>query len=414
MKTHNSLYALALTDLISFSGCAASDSGALSDFAQDSQIESEVSTTEQTTAERTTAIQTTTAQTSTEQTASTEPAASEESEQSVLESEPRTISTENFTFVDFDYVSDIKSITDPAQCAWAAEPALALIQNSEECRQLTELLEANPDYLNKAVLDAHYNTGETLADLLTDGKPRAELYSAYIADYDGDGKDEAFVAVSFLRFKSEPFYADPCIYMVYVNSEGIAELADEYSYYEITSVDLLDYGTEKQLVVNAYGTCGADTHSSLLGARDGHSVVFYNGRVSYSKSEFLLTLWGWQAAGGMLAYDIAQHKYVSVVGEPFDLDEFYALDKNGVIAENEMMGDVNPKEVRLLGGQYFLYGRYDYFGVLKFTYENGALVPYEDTDIRNSMFESEFEEVYLEDFDRAVEAMVTPEEAKLT
>ena len=34
MKTHISFYVLALTTVLSFSGCAASDSGALSDFTE--------------------------------------------------------------------------------------------------------------------------------------------------------------------------------------------------------------------------------------------------------------------------------------------------------------------------------------------------------------------------------------------
>lgn len=72
------------------------------------------------------------------------------------------------------------------------------------------------------------------------------------------------------------------------------------------------------------------------------------------------------------------------------------------------MAEINPKEVRLLGNKYYLFGKYDYFGVLKFTYENGALVPYEESDIRNSTFVDRFEEVYLEDYDAAVSAMILP------
>ena len=376
MKTHISFYAIALTALLSFSGCAASDSGALSDFAQDSQIESEVSSTEQASTEQasteqTTTVQTTTAQTSADQTASTEPVAPEESGQSVSESEPRTISTENFTFVDYGYISDISGIFDPSECAWAAEPALDFMKSAE---------------------------------------PQAEISfnCAYVYDFDGDGREEAFTTVCCNFPAEEDVYTEPATYLIYVNADGQAELGCPKPYYCITSVDLLDYGAEKHLVVNAYGTVGATTHSTLVGAAEGHSVVFLDERVSFSKNEFLVTVWGWQCAGGLLTYDINEHEYLSVVGKLIDFDEFCALDSTGVLSEDGLMDEVNPKEVRLLGNKFYLFGKYDYFGVLKFTYENGALVPFEGDSIRNPMFGNAFEEVCLEDFDAAVSAMKQP------
>lgn len=63
MKTHISLFALALTTLLSFSGCAASDSGALSDLGENSYGLNESSSAEPAVIEQTTTEQTTTEQT---------------------------------------------------------------------------------------------------------------------------------------------------------------------------------------------------------------------------------------------------------------------------------------------------------------------------------------------------------------
>lgn len=73
MKTHISLFAPALASLLLLSGCAASDSGALSDLGENSSGLNESSSAEpavieQTSAEQTSAEQTTAEQTTTEQT----------------------------------------------------------------------------------------------------------------------------------------------------------------------------------------------------------------------------------------------------------------------------------------------------------------------------------------------------------
>lgn len=370
MKTQFTAYISALTSLLLLSGCAVSDSGAFSDSEVSVSAQEELSAAAPNASALTPSVETTPVQTTTAQTDDVETAVSDagESEESLSETEIRTISTENFTFVDFDYISDIAGITDPTECEWAAEPALDIMRNAE---------------------------------------PETELVftAAYVDDYDGDGRQEAFATVKCV-FPEPQNGASETSYLIYVSADGQAELANEYPYEYITSIDLLDYGNDRQLVINAYGGLGATTHSSLLGAAGGHSTVFYDYRGDFTKSGFMLTLWGWQASGGMIIYDTEAHKYLSLVGKLIDPEEFFALDTNGIV--DMEIGHYNHNEVRLLGNKYYLFGRYDYFGVLKFTYENGALVPYEDTDIRNFMFESEFEEVYLEDFDAAVATMKQP------
>lgn len=312
-------------------------------------------------------------------------------------------------FVDYEYIKDIQGITDPEKCRWAADGAIDAIRQCDRYAELVNWFAENPGYTEKAV---YYENDVTVGDWLTDGKPDIEFVAAYINDFDGNGTEEAFVVVKTILFTEFPW-----CYVIYVDSDGNAAPYEQWnSIIYLNSVDLLDYGRDKQLVFNAYGTVGANTHSPLLGVRDGKMVTHYDSRVGYYKSFCFLETVGWQASGEYMVYDTTEHEYRTVIGKEIDIDDFYALDSAGVLPPVE---EVLIPQVQLIGNKYYALGGSHYFGGVEFyVYENSVLIPVEKDE--NALFPiiniriSEYPTkpmVCIEDYDKALASMVTPENA---
>lgn len=322
--------------------------------------------------------------------------------------QPTSLS-ENNIFVDYDYISDIQSDTEHEKYAYFTDIAVEAVKNSDRYKVVSQWIRDNPSAADTIVEYRGDGNDVTLGERLVDGKPMVKVRGAFINDFDGDGHEEAFVVVNTVLDCDKTLD-----YIIFVNCDGRAD--PEYKWNRIsylTSADMLDYGMDKQLVFNAYGTFGADTHSPLIGVRNHKMFTHYDFRGSYSKSDCFLSTFGWQASGEYMIYDTSAHKYRTVVGVPISVEEMYAMDSTGVLPPQENI--VIPK-AQIIGNKFYALGGSEFLGGVTFyTYENGAFtevrrVNSDEMTIRISDSPSK-DTVLIDDYDAVISSMVTPSEA---
>lgn len=123
---------------------------------------------------------------------------------------------------------------------------------------------------------------------------------------------------------------------------------------------------------------------------------------------------GWQASGEFMIYDTSAHRYRTVVGEPIDIDDMYAMDSTGVLP----LKDLDFPEAQIIGNKFYALGGSEFMsGVIFYIYENGAFTEvrgaYPEKDempIRISGNPSK-DTVPIDDYDAVISSMVAPLEA---
>lgn len=322
--------------------------------------------------------------------------------------------SENNIFVDYDYIKDILPDTTHEKYAYFTDIAVEAVKNSDRYKVVSRWINDNP---SAADITVKYSTdGDvTLGEWLSDGELVIQVKGAYINDYDGDGAEEAFVVLETILDTPKSYD-----YVVFVNSRGRADPEYRWNRLEyLSSVDMLDYGVDKQLVFNSYGDFGVSTHSPLIGVRNREMFTHYDFRGAYYKSDCFLMTYGWQWSGEFMVYDTDAHRYYTVVGIPVDINKLYAMDSTGVLSSLEVM-----PEAQIIGNKYYAVGGSPFMGGVSFyTYDNGVFsevsaaddaVILNDPDslkIRISDYPTK-NTILIDDYDKALAEMVTPAEAK--
>lgn len=320
--------------------------------------------------------------------------------------------SENNIFVDYDYIKDIPSDTNHEKYPYFTDIAVEAVKKSDRYKMVSRWINDNP---SAADITVKYSTDgdDTLGDWLSDGILDIQVKGAYINDYDGDGAEEAFVVLETILDTPKAYD-----YVVFVNYRGWADPEYRWNRLEhLSSVDMLDYGADKQLVFNAYGDFGASTHSPLIGVRNREMFTHYDYRGAYYKSDCFLMTVGWQWGGEFMVYDTAAHRYYTVVGAPVDINELYAMDSTGILPPLE---DVFIPEAQIIGKKYYAVGGSSFMGGVTFyTYNNGVFseVAASNSDGTNSLNIriSDYptkNTILIEDYDKALAEMVTPAKAK--
>lgn len=273
--------------------------------------------------------------------------------------------SENNIFVDYDYIKNIPSDTAHEKYAYFTDIAVEAVKKSDRYKMVSRWINDNP---SAADITVKYSTdgNDTLDDWLSDGMLDIRVKGAYINDFDGDGAEEAFVVLETILDTPKSYD-----YVVFVNYRGWGDPEYRWNRLEhLYSVDMMDYGADKQLVFNAYGDLGVSTHSPLIGVRNREMFTHYDFRGAYYKSGCFLMTYGWQCSGEFMVYDTDAHRYYTVVGAPVDINELYAMDSTGILPPPE---DVFIPEAQIIGGKYYAVGGSSFMGGVSFyTYENGA------------------------------------------
>ena len=321
--------------------------------------------------------------------------------------------SENNIFVDYDYIKNIPSDTAHEKYAYFTDIAVEAVKKSDRYKMVSRWINDNP---SAADITVKYSTdgNDTLGDWLSDGMLDIRVKGAYINDFDGDGAEEAFVVLETILDTPKS-----CDYVVFVNYRGWADPEYRWNRLErLYSVDMLDYGADKQLVFNAYGDFGVSTHSPLIGVRNREMFTHYDFRGAYYKSGCFLMTYGWQCSGEFMVYDTDAHRYYTVVGAPVDINELYAMDSTGILPPPE---DVFIPEAQIIGSKYYAVGGSSFMGGVSFyTYENGAFseVDTVGTDDSPNSLNIRISDcptkntILIEGYDKALAEMVTPAEAK--
>ena len=176
-------------------------------------------------------------------------------------------------------------------------------------------------------------------------------------------------------------------YIVFCGSSGKFQLLDDFGD-SIETAELLDYGKYKHLIFGSYGFCGADSHDTVFGVRNGKGVVHDSGRVSYVKEKCFLSSFGWQGSGDFMYFDTGANEYRLIQGKEVSEDELKKMDKDGILDyywENYLGFYINPK-IELIGGKYYCFN----YGFMTpgdiYTYENGKFVEQKQSGVRNSNY----------------------------
>ena len=321
--------------------------------------------------------------------------------------------SDNNIFVDYDYIKNIPPDTAHEKNAYFTDIAVEAVKKSDRYKVVSRWITDNP---SAADITVKYSTDgdDTLGDWLSEGKLDIKVKGAYIKDYDGDGAEEAFVVLETILDTPKAYD-----YVVFVNYRGWADPEYRWNRLEyLSSVDMLDYGADKQLVFNAYGDLGVSTHSPLIGVRNREMFTHYDFRGTYYKSGCFLMTYGWQCSGEFMVYDTAAHRYYTVVGTPVDINELYAMDSTGILPPLE---DVFIPEAQIIGSKYYAVGGSSFMGGVSFyTYENGAFSEVDTVGTDDSPNSPNIRisdnptknTILIEDFDKALAEMVTPAEAK--
>ncbi|CCY16979.1 unknown [Eubacterium sp. CAG:786] len=321
--------------------------------------------------------------------------------------------SENNIFVDYDYIKNIPSDTAHEKYAYFTDIAVEAVKKSDRYKMVSRWINDNP---SAADITVKYSTDgdDTLGDWLTSGGLDIRVKGAYINDFDGDGAEEAFVELETILDTPKSYD-----YVVFVNYRGWADPEYRWNRLEhLYSVDMLDYGADKQLVFNAYGDFGVSTHSPLIGVRNREMFTHYDFRGAYYKSDCFLMTYGWQCSGEFMVYDTDAHRYYTVVGAPVDINGLYAMDSTGILPPLE---DVFIPEAQIIGSKYYAVGGSSFMGGVSFyTYENGAFSEVDtfgaddspnSLNIRISDCPTK-NTILIEGYDKALAEMVTPAEAK--
>lgn len=316
--------------------------------------------------------------------------------------------SENNIFVDYDYIKDIPSDSGHEKYNYFTDIAVEAVKSSDRYKIVSKWINDNPTASEITIDFLSDGTIKKLGEWITDGELDIQVLETFINDFDNDSYEEAFVVVKTILDCEIPLD-----YVIFINSAGEADpefMWNRLGYIE--SVDMLDYGMDKQLVFNAFGRYGADTHSPLIGVRNNKMFIHYDSRVSYYKSDCFLMTAGWQAFGEFMVYDTKAHRYYTVIGKPIDINDMYAMDTTGVLPPIE---DIIVPEAQIIGNKYYALGGSTYMGGVSFYTYNSSFTEVYSSDELGTIRISEYptkNTVCIEDYDKALDNMITPAKAK--
>lgn len=245
-----------------------------------------------------------------------------------------------------------------------------------------------------------------------DGKLRPIFKCAFVDDFDSDGTEEAFVALSM----PTPEFTGERTFLFLVNADGAEAIPKEGSHYQGDDMFyLLDYGCCKQLAITTGGDLGVDSIIELFGVYDGKVKILFFGRSGVLKKygPFLAIDIGWQGAAYYGFFDAKTREYYSTLGKQLAPDEIKAMDTSDSITASGETAD-NYIGFRVIGGKYYYFTGMMGLNAL-FTYEDGAFTKLDSNEyaFRPSIA---VDDIFLRipdiDYDAALTSAITPEEAK--
>lgn len=317
----------------------------------------------------------------------TEPTAAEAAEEKYAEVSPDNV------FIDYKLIEDYPSATITSTLGAKAVDFLA---ESEYYAETEKKLDLFTDEEFKEYFDEG-------------GNIVPKLRAAYPEDYDGDGKTETFILVDMPYEVGIPVVRS---FIIFADSdENMTVLGNTCGLYPI---ELLDYGSFKQIIIGGSGVAGAEDIKLLYGVKDGKAEQLYAIRGIFSKYGCFLSAFGWQGSGDFMYYDTAAEEYRAIKGEPVSIEDIKAMDKDSALAEYyDAYKETDFWNGQLIGKKYYVF----IFGMMDpgtaYEYIDGKFVQTEDCEnIRISsgltLTEKPVKDI---DIDKALAEMISAEDA---
>lgn len=323
----------------------------------------------------------------------------------------KVISPDN-VFIDYKYMTGQEGTKTPESCGTALDSAVLALKQTEDYKKVCDILST----INAASGSTELTDGEPSSDgesfydffrVSEDGGYEPIFHSAFINDFDGDGKQEQFILLKFpihmgsVEPDAKEFHLWRRYYLAFVGSDGSTEILD--SFWNIDDIALLDYGADKQLIISSTGVSGADDHDMIFGVVNGKAVVLYATRGGFEKWNCFLTSDGWQGYGAFMYYDTAAKEYRGITGIILDKEEVAAMDT----ANSAPYKPDEYFQVTLIGGKYYCFSMGMMDRGMVYTFENGEFKPAEGIPVRTSY---EHDCVLIDDIDAVIAGMKLPED----
>jgi len=220
-------------------------------------------------------------------------------------------------------------------------------------------------------------TGEEFKEFFDEGGNIVpKLRAAYPEDYDGDGKTETFILADMPYEVGIPVVRS---FIIFADSdENMTVLGNTCGLYPI---ELLDYGSFKQIIIGGTGVAGADDVKLLYGVKDGKAEQLYAIRGMFSKCGCFLSTFGWQGSGDFMYYDTAAKEYRGIAGEEVPFEDIKAMDRDNALEEYyDAYEETGYWDGQLLGKKYYVFslGAMDFGTAYK--YIDGKFVQTEDCE----------------------------------
>lgn len=306
-------------------------------------------------------------------------------------------------FIDYKFIENYEGTKDIGELA---DKAVDFVKSGEIYKKtmadfntlLTEGKLVDPDTETQIEYDDFISR---FSDYISNDVIEPVLIAAYPNDYDGDGKEEAYIIVEMPERWGYGVYFGKRDLVIFSDKDQNMEIVDEIS--DMYPPILLDYGSFKQITIGGSGSCGAEDHTCIYGVQDGKSVKLYFIRGSFCKEDCFLSTFGWQGSGDFMYFDTVKQRYVSIKGVDVPLDEIRKMDTAGDLTDD--LDNNRFFAAQLIGGKYycFIEGMMDYGTV--YTYENNAFLHMENSNVRISTNECELEVVTDINIDEAVASM---------
>ncbi len=292
-------------------------------------------------------------------------------------------------YVDYNYIESPETISECGEFDEISKRALAAVVENDEYKYFVK----NYGSSENAEINGYW--------LSDDGTPTPSVDRIYNDDFDCDGTKESFALVSFPVFDDKEW--KNASYTVYVGET--AEIVGKMP--TVRGAAMLDYGFCKQLVINGYSGMDKNSCSQIVGVIDGKPKPLYSLGAKVYKLDCFVTTFGMNGTGDFMIYDNVNGEYLAIMGEELTAEEIYEMDKTDSLADRRG----NIKYAVCLCEKYYMILKNNQDTGQAFTYENGRFTRDDTKGLRISLGTTG-RTIQNVNYDAAVSAMITPEQAR--
>ena len=270
-------------------------------------------------------------------------------------------------FIDYKFIYSPETSDIPAD---VQEKAVRCTAESEQCMESAEYMEmflADPE----SRIGSEEITADDVMAFIRDGKIVPKFLAGWEYDFDGDGKNERFLAVQY-PWLSETEYVFFPTQLIFENSSGEMTVVDQVDYLNDDIAAILDYGDFRQFFLNGYGYMGLRDHTTLFGVVEGECRELLSGRIYFSKNGCFLSYSGWMGISRFTVYDTSKNEYRDITGYPADIEKLRVYDP-ALASFDEGYGQTSYLYY-VVGGKYVLIPG----STQCYKYENGRITACSD------------------------------------